>query len=165
MFAKVNKNIIFKIKVKLILVFLQNIGWALKRGYFTAKASRPDVYRAANELLRMALDAKLCLSLKPKNYSKEKDYWLNHAETKALDDIVHSVEKSALENYNPNSKNEIEEEEDEEDEEDFENHNFEKNILSDDHEEEEEEYSSNNEDIKLSSNQYSVFLKDDDDDN
>ncbi len=117
MFAKVNKNIIFKIKVKLILVFLQNIGWALKRGYFTAKASRPDVYRAANELLRMALDAKLCLSLKPKNYSKEKDYWLNHAETKALDDIVHSVEKSALENYNPNSKNEIEEEEDEEDEE------------------------------------------------
>jgi hypothetical protein len=164
MFAKVNKNIIFKIKVKLILVFLQNIGWALKRGYFTAKASRPDVYRAANELLRMALDAKLCLSLKPKNYSKEKDYWLNHAETKALDDIVHSVEKSALENYNPNSKNEIEEEEDEEDEEDFENHNFEKNILSDDHEEE-EEYSSNNEDIKLSSNQYSVFLKDDDDDN
>jgi hypothetical protein len=110
----------------------------------------------------MALDAKLCLSLKPKNYSKEKDYWLNHPETKALDDIVHSVEKSALENYNPNSKSEIEEEEDEEDEEDFENHNFEKNILSDD---QEEEYSSNNEDIKLSSNQYSVFLKDEDDDN
>ncbi|RMZ92943.1 guanine nucleotide-binding -like 1, partial [Brachionus plicatilis] len=30
--------------------------WAIKRGYFTAKASRPDVFRAANELLRMTLD-------------------------------------------------------------------------------------------------------------
>jgi hypothetical protein len=46
--------------------------WALKRRYFTAKAARPDVYRAANELLRMALDGRLFFYLRPKHYSEEK---------------------------------------------------------------------------------------------
>lgn len=39
--------------------------WAIKRGFLTAKAARPDTYRAANNILRMALDGKITLSLKP----------------------------------------------------------------------------------------------------
>ena len=46
--------------------------WAKKRGYFTAKAARSDTYRAANNILRMALDGKICLSLKPPNYFRKK---------------------------------------------------------------------------------------------
>ncbi|XP_053694874.1 guanine nucleotide-binding protein-like 1 [Sabethes cyaneus] len=42
--------------------------WATKRGFLTAKAARPDTYRAANSILRMALDGKITLSLKPAGY-------------------------------------------------------------------------------------------------
>ena len=49
------------------------IAWAIKRGFHTAKTSRPDVYRAANNILRMALDGRtICLALYPPNYTKEK---------------------------------------------------------------------------------------------
>ncbi|KRT80395.1 50S ribosome-binding GTPase [Oryctes borbonicus] len=47
-------------------------GWAKKRGYLTAKAARLDSYRAANSLLRMALDGKICLSLMPPGYVNTK---------------------------------------------------------------------------------------------
>jgi hypothetical protein len=70
----------------------------LKRGYLTAKASRPDVYRAANELLRMALDGRLCLSLKPKGYNKNKEHWMDDTETKELNEIVQNVEAMAKRN-------------------------------------------------------------------
>ncbi|XP_060534711.1 guanine nucleotide-binding protein-like 1 [Cylas formicarius] len=53
-------------------------GWAKKRGYLTAKAARLDSYRAANSLLRMALDGKICLCLRPHHYSMKKDYWNSH---------------------------------------------------------------------------------------
>jgi ribosome biogenesis GTPase A len=46
--------------------------WAIKRRYYTAKAARPDTHRSANELLRMALDGRLCLALRPPNFSIEK---------------------------------------------------------------------------------------------
>ncbi|XP_058839312.1 guanine nucleotide-binding protein-like 1 [Topomyia yanbarensis] len=42
--------------------------WAIKRGFLTAKTARPDTYRAANSILRMALDGKITLSLKPIGY-------------------------------------------------------------------------------------------------
>lgn len=42
--------------------------WAIKRGFLTAKAARPDTYRAANNILRMALDGKITLSLKPPGF-------------------------------------------------------------------------------------------------
>lgn len=71
--------------------------WAKKRGYFTAKAARPDVYRAANELLRMALDGRLCLSLKPKNYFKDKAQWEQSAETKQLEAVLKEVEVTVKE--------------------------------------------------------------------
>lgn len=43
-------------------------GWAKKRGFLTAKAARLDTYRAANDILRMALDGKICVWLRPKGY-------------------------------------------------------------------------------------------------
>ncbi|XP_008190921.2 guanine nucleotide-binding protein-like 1 isoform X1 [Tribolium castaneum] len=55
-------------------------GWAKKRGFLTAKAARLDSYRAANDLLRMALDGKICLCLRPPKYSNKKDYWASHPE-------------------------------------------------------------------------------------
>jgi len=67
----------------------------------TAKAGRPDVYRAANELLRMALDGRLCVSLMPKNFIKDREYWKNCLENKHLEDVIRGVEvivKKKLEN-------------------------------------------------------------------
>lgn len=47
-------------------------GWAKKKGFYTAKAARLDSYRAANSILRMALDGKICLCLRPPFYSEKK---------------------------------------------------------------------------------------------
>lgn len=44
----------------------------MKRGFYTARAARLDSYRAANSLLRMALDGKICLCLHPPGYSSQK---------------------------------------------------------------------------------------------
>ncbi|GIZ04018.1 guanine nucleotide-binding protein-like 1, partial [Caerostris extrusa] len=53
--------------------------WAIKRGFRTAKAARPDVYRAANNILRMALDGRtICLAFYPPNFTKEKAMWSEH---------------------------------------------------------------------------------------
>ncbi|EMP27863.1 Guanine nucleotide-binding protein-like 1 [Chelonia mydas] len=46
--------------------------WAEKRGYKTAKAARNDVYRAANSILRLAGEGRLCLCLRPPGYSTQK---------------------------------------------------------------------------------------------
>ncbi|CAH4033027.1 unnamed protein product [Pieris brassicae] len=48
-------------------------GWAKKRGYLTAKAARLDTYRAANALLRMALDGKICLWLPPPGFADDRE--------------------------------------------------------------------------------------------
>ncbi|CAG7824189.1 unnamed protein product [Allacma fusca] len=53
-------------------------GWAAKRGYYTAKASRLDSYRGANHILRLALEGRICLCLRPPNYLKDKDKWETH---------------------------------------------------------------------------------------
>ncbi len=42
--------------------------WALKRGFLTAKAGRPDVYRAANDILAHAVDGRIVLALTPPGY-------------------------------------------------------------------------------------------------
>lgn len=49
-----------------------DLGWAIKRGFITARAGRPDTYRAANHLLRMALDGKICLALRPYGFTENK---------------------------------------------------------------------------------------------
>ncbi|XP_054157937.1 guanine nucleotide-binding protein-like 1 [Oppia nitens] len=61
--------------------------WAIKRRFFTAKAARPDVYRAANHLLRMALDGRtLCLAFYPPDYLKDRNtIWSNHSDIKFIE--------------------------------------------------------------------------------
>uniref|UniRef100_A0A8C5HGC4 Guanine nucleotide-binding protein-like 1 n=1 Tax=Gouania willdenowi TaxID=441366 RepID=A0A8C5HGC4_GOUWI len=59
--------------------------WAERRGYKTAKAARNDVYRAANSLLRLAIDGRLCLCLRPTGYSCLREHWENHTD---LSDIM-----------------------------------------------------------------------------
>ncbi|KAG5683437.1 hypothetical protein PVAND_012718 [Polypedilum vanderplanki] len=61
--------------------------FALKRGFFTAKAARPDTYRAANNILRMALDGKITLSLKPRGFHKNKKFWETHEELEKVKEI------------------------------------------------------------------------------
>ncbi|KAL1456567.1 hypothetical protein WDU94_001288 [Cyamophila willieti] len=55
-------------------------GWAQKRGYMTAKSGRHDSYRAANELLRMATEGRICLCLMPPQYLDRQEYWTKHAD-------------------------------------------------------------------------------------
>lgn len=82
--------------------------WALQRGYLTAKAGRPDSYRAANSLLRMALDGRtLCLSFRPPGYSSHQGDMANpslvaqlariRGETPAHDDAEEDNEPSSSE--------------------------------------------------------------------
>ncbi|KAF2879346.1 hypothetical protein ILUMI_26816 [Ignelater luminosus] len=59
-------------------------GWAKKRGFLTAKAARLDTFRAANNLLRMALDGKICLCLRPPEYASKKDFWKSHPDTETV---------------------------------------------------------------------------------
>lgn len=58
--------------------------WAEKRGFFSAKGGRTDVYRAANNILRMAVDGRLCLFMLPPNYTKEEERWIQDPETTRL---------------------------------------------------------------------------------
>ncbi|KAJ8039385.1 Guanine nucleotide-binding protein-like 1 [Holothuria leucospilota] len=58
--------------------------WAEKRGFMTAKASRRDVYRAANNILRLAVEGKLCMNMAPVGYHAKKGFWEQHQETKEI---------------------------------------------------------------------------------
>lgn len=49
------------------------VDYAVQRGFFTAKAARPDVYRAANFMLRSVVDGRILLSWKPPNYYDRHD--------------------------------------------------------------------------------------------
>lgn len=46
--------------------------WAKKKGFITGQAGRPDTYRAANQLLRISLEGKICLFIYPPDWSKNK---------------------------------------------------------------------------------------------
>ncbi|OXA62659.1 guanine nucleotide-binding protein-like 1 [Folsomia candida] len=52
-------------------------GWALKRSYYTAKAARLDSYRGANHILRLALDGRIIICLRPKGYTSRKEEFSN----------------------------------------------------------------------------------------
>ncbi|XP_071452354.1 guanine nucleotide-binding protein-like 1 [Hetaerina americana] len=58
--------------------------WAKKRGYLTAKAARLDTYRAANYLLRMATEGKICLCLRPPGFTSNKGTWEKNPEVKEI---------------------------------------------------------------------------------
>uniref|UniRef100_A0A6G1S8V5 Guanine nucleotide-binding protein-like 1 n=1 Tax=Aceria tosichella TaxID=561515 RepID=A0A6G1S8V5_9ACAR len=63
--------------------------WAMHRGFLTARSGRPDVYRAANHLLRMALDGRtLCMSFYPPDYlSQQKSNWEQHEDIERIERI------------------------------------------------------------------------------
>ena len=48
----------------------------------------------------MTLDGVVCLSLKPKSYTKNTSYWEDHSETKELNEVFKEVEASALRKQN-----------------------------------------------------------------
>ncbi|XP_033312012.1 guanine nucleotide-binding protein-like 1 [Bombus bifarius] len=54
--------------------------WASKRNFFTARTARYDSYRAANSLLRMALEGKICIYVYPQDWSLNKGKLENHPE-------------------------------------------------------------------------------------
>lgn len=63
--------------------------WAVHRGFLTARSGRPDVYRAANHLLRMALDGRtLCMAFYPPDYlSLKESHWEEHEEIEKISRI------------------------------------------------------------------------------
>ena len=63
--------------------------WALKRGFYTAKAARPDLYRAANHLLRLATDGRICIYFRPPGYTEQQEQWAKHPETISLLKMQH----------------------------------------------------------------------------
>jgi len=60
--------------------------WAELRRYTTARTSRPDTYRAANEILRMALEGKICLALEPPDFDPEA--FVNHPDTEFVKEVL-----------------------------------------------------------------------------
>lgn len=66
--------------------------WAMKRGFMTKRAARPDVARAANNLLRLSLEGKLCLFLYPPNYHNEASSWESNDVTKEIVELQSQAE-------------------------------------------------------------------------
>ena len=60
--------------------------WAEKRGYYTARGHRLDVNRAANHIMRMALEGRLALSLRPPKYKPNE--WANHDDVAVIEDVL-----------------------------------------------------------------------------
>jgi len=60
--------------------------WAEARGYTTARTSRPDTYRAANQVLRFALEGRLSLALEPPDYNQEN--FVDHPDTVLVREVL-----------------------------------------------------------------------------
>lgn len=71
--------------------------WALKRGLLTAKAGRPDINRAANMIMRMGLDGRLCLALRPPGFTKNREIWKQHQDTQILIDNLSKYQHQTVE--------------------------------------------------------------------
>ncbi|CAF2099599.1 unnamed protein product [Rotaria magnacalcarata] len=71
--------------------------WSIKRGFLTAKACRPDVYRAANHILRLALDGRINLYLRPPGFTADKQRYLSDPRAIELEhQIKLAVDKQKL---------------------------------------------------------------------
>ncbi|XP_050407789.2 guanine nucleotide-binding protein-like 1 [Patella vulgata] len=55
--------------------------WAEKRRFYTSKAARPDISRAANHLLRITVDGRIQLCFRPPGYTDNKEYWEDHEDS------------------------------------------------------------------------------------
>lgn len=62
--------------------------WAFKRGYITARSNRPDINRAANHILRMALEGKICLAYYPVGYVDRRTYWKEHPQCEVIRELL-----------------------------------------------------------------------------
>lgn len=62
-------------------------GWAIKRGFMTKRAARPDVARSANHLLRLSLEGRISLYLRPPNYKREEAKWQSHPDVGDITNI------------------------------------------------------------------------------
>ncbi|XP_063722720.1 guanine nucleotide-binding protein-like 1 [Symsagittifera roscoffensis] len=62
--------------------------WAVKRGFRIARTSKFDVYRAANHLLRLTVEGRICMATYPPNYFSEEHMWRSSEETKQLIKLV-----------------------------------------------------------------------------
>ncbi|KAH8555762.1 hypothetical protein BGW37DRAFT_147081 [Umbelopsis sp. PMI_123] len=78
--------------------------FAKDRGFYTAKAARPDVYRAANTLLRLANDGRVLLSFKPPGFFTTTKY-----------ELLRLREVEAQENEEQETENETSDESDDDD--------------------------------------------------
>ncbi|KAK0093821.1 hypothetical protein PV326_012553 [Microctonus aethiopoides] len=70
-------------------------GWAAKRNYMTARTARLDTYRAANSLLRMTLEGKICLFIYPVGWTSNKVKWENHPDVEMIKWIQASNHRNA----------------------------------------------------------------------
>lgn len=101
--------------------------WALDRGYLTAKAGRPDAYRAANSLLRMALDGRtLCLAFRPHGYVQNKG---SEADSALLAHLARirgepPAKSASSDSEQEESGDDTEDEEDEEEDDHFQSNKF-----------------------------------------
>ncbi|TDG42500.1 hypothetical protein AWZ03_011085 [Drosophila navojoa] len=73
--------------------------WAYKRGFLTAKAARPDRYRAANHILRLCLSGQqqLIFQLYPPGYVDNRKSWSEHPD-------LAEVKKYQVHNYEPDGE-------------------------------------------------------------
>ena len=94
--------------------------WAELRRFFTTRTSRPDTFRAANEIMRMALEGKLCLAFQPPGYVvadfKSDPETVLVKEVLGWDDKEDIVEEDGEISSEDNSESELAENEDNEDE-------------------------------------------------
>ncbi|XP_023163855.1 guanine nucleotide-binding protein-like 1 [Drosophila hydei] len=74
--------------------------WAYKRGFLTAKAARPDRYRAANHILRMCLSGQqqLIFQFYPPGYDDSRNSWSQHS------DVAEVKKYQQVYNYEPDSE-------------------------------------------------------------
>ncbi|GAB6020129.1 Guanine nucleotide-binding-like protein 1 [Chamberlinius hualienensis] len=74
--------------------------YAELKGFKTARAARNDAYRAANSILRMALDGTFCLCLRPPGYSQQIETWSSHPDIGEIEKIIlrkkHLTEEEAV---------------------------------------------------------------------
>ena len=80
--------------------------WAERRGFFTSRTSRPDTFRAANEILRMALEGVICLYFNPANF--EKSNYSNHPDTEFVKDVLGDERDVIIENDETTSSDDSE---------------------------------------------------------
>lgn len=97
----------------------------------------------------MALDGRLCISLKPLGYFGQREFWKEHPETQKLNDVIDSVElivKEKLEKMEERPDGEYESEEESED-----SDQFKKNLDSD------EEDKSDGDEHNVANNPYALL--------